>query len=296
MIAVGVMVVKTTSHSAPRPASVLSPKMADCAPTAVCRRHKRAGATLTARTIAKTRARRRPGFHFAPNIKDSHLHKTISVTGRLLASAAIGGIALFVGAAGLLSGQGEAQAASPACTNAPFHATPEVSIGTAFVDVGVGNKATFVCVTSTAFTGGSSNEVTVNGPLANGCFVVQGIGTSVVAVFWEQPSIRPDCATITGIDVGFQSGTGATATAPPSTATAPAATATPRPATTATVAPATPVPATAVPATPTRPAPVAPRTGSGPGEGGSSLPILLGGGALVLAALAFAGFRQRQGR
>ncbi|MEO6397930.1 MAG: hypothetical protein ABIP13_05645 [Tepidiformaceae bacterium] len=215
------------------------------------------------------------------------MHKTISVTGRrLLASAAIGGIALFVGAAGLLSGQGDAQAASPGCTAAPFHATPEVSIGTAFVDVGVGNKATFVCVTSTAFTGGSSNEVTANGPLANGCFVVQGIGTSVVAVFWELPSIRPDCATITNIDVGFQSGATATATAP-------VATATPRPATTtATAAPATPVPAT-----PTQAAPAPPRTGSGPGDnGGSSLPILLGGGALVLAALAFAGFRQHQSR
>ena len=230
------------------------------------------------------------------------MHKTISVTGRrLVASAAIGGIALFVGAAGLLSGQGDAQAASPGCTAAPFHATPEVSIGTAFVDVGVGNKATFVCVTSTAFTGGSSNEITANGPLANGCFVVQGIGTSVVAVFWELPSIRPDCATITGIDVGSQAGATATVPAtatPATTATVPAATATPRPAT-ATVAPATPVPATAAPATatPTRAIPAPPSTGSGPGEsGGSSLPILLGGGALVLAALAFAGFRQRQGR
>lgn len=227
------------------------------------------------------------------------MHNTISVTGRrLVASAAIGGVALFVGAAGLVSGPGAAQAATPGCTAAPFKATPEQSIGTAFVDVGAGNTATFVCVTSTAFSGGSSNEVTVNGSLSNGCYVVQGIGTSVVAVFWEQPSVRPDCAPITGIDVGSQTGATATTT-PAATTTTPAATATPRPAT-ATPAASTPTrAATTAPATatPTRIAPTAPSTGEGPAGGsGSSLPVFLAGSILVLAALAAAGFLQHQRR
>ena len=234
------------------------------------------------------------------------MDKAISVKGRLLlASAAIGGVALFLGAAGLVSSPGSAQAASPGCTAAPFHATPEQSIGTAFVDVGAGNTATFACVTSTAFTGGSSNEVTTNGSLANGCYVVQGLGTSVVAVFWEQPSIRPDCAPITGIDVGTQTGATATpsatatATTVPGTTTATAtstartATATPRPAT-ATTAPSTPTAATA---TPTQRVPSVPNTGDGPGGGSdSSLPIFLTGAILILAALSVAGFLQHQKR
>ena len=238
------------------------------------------------------------------------MDKTISVKGRrLLASAAIGGVALFLGAAGLVSSPGSAQAASPGCTAAPFHATPEQSIGTAFVDVGAGNTATFACVTSTAFTGGSSNEVTTNGSLANGCYVVQGLGTSVVAVFWEQPSVRPDCAPITGIDVGTQTGATATpsatatatATTVPGTTTATAtstartATATPRPAT-ATTAPSTPTP-TAATATPTQRVPSVPNTGGGPGGGSdSSLPIFLTGAILILAALSVAGFLQHQKR
>lgn len=235
------------------------------------------------------------------------MDKTISVKGRrLLASAAIGGVALFLGAAGLVSSPGSAQAASPGCTAAPFHATPEQSIGTAFVDVGAGNTATFACVTSTAFTGGSSNEVTTNGSLANGCYVVQGLGTSVVAVFWEQPSIRPDCAPITGIDVGTQTGATATpsatatATTVPGTTTATAtstartATATPRPAT-ATTAPSTPT--AAATATPTQRVPSVPNTGDGPGGGSdSSLPIFLTGAILILAALSVAGFLQHQKR
>ena len=224
--------------------------------------------------------------------------KTISVTGRrLVASAAIGGVALFVGAVGLVSGPGAVQAATPGCTAAPFKATPEQSIGTAFVDVGAGNTANFVCVTSTAFSGGSSNEVTVNGSLSNGCYVVQGIGTSVVAVFWEQPSVRPDCAPITGIDVGSQ--TVATAT-PTAAATTPAATTTTTPAATATPRPATATPVASTPtraATPTRIAPAAPATGEGPaGGGGSSGPVFLAGSILVLAALAAAGFLQHQRR
>ncbi|MEP6871638.1 MAG: hypothetical protein ABI939_07290 [Anaerolineaceae bacterium] len=228
------------------------------------------------------------------------MDKTISIKGRrLLASAAIGGIALFVGAVGLISSPSSAQAASPGCTAAPFHATPEQSIGTAFVDVGAGNKATFVCVTSTAFTGGSSNEVTTNGALANGCYVVQGLGTSVVAVFWEQLSIRPDCVPITGIDVGTSPAattpTPGAATATPTTA-ATTATATPRPAT-ATVAASTPTPASAATATPVKPIPTAPNTGDGPGgTTNSSLPGFLTGGLLILAALAFAGFLQHQKR
>ena len=235
------------------------------------------------------------------------MDKAISVKGRLLlASAAIGGVALFLGAAGLVSSPGSAQAASPGCTAAPFHATPEQSIGTAFVDVGAGNTATFACVTSTAFTGGSSNEVTTNGSLANGCYVVQGLGTSVVAVFWEQPSVRPDCAPITGIDVGTQTGATATpsatatATTVPGTTTATAtstartATATPRPAT-ATTAPSTPT--AAATATPTQRVPSVPNTGGGPGGGSdSSLPIFLTGAILILAALSVAGFLQHQKR
>lgn len=233
------------------------------------------------------------------------MNNTISVTGRrLVASAAIGGVALFVGALGLVTGPGAAQAASPGCTAAPFHATPEPSIGTAFVDVGPGNKATFVCITSPAFTGGSSNEITTNGSLLNGCYVVEGLGTSVVAVFWEQPDVRPDCVMITNIDVGMQAGATATPTTPASTttpsatATTPAATATPRPPT-ATAAPSTPPPATAAPATatPTRPVPSVPSTGSGPAGGGSSsLPVFLSGAILILAALGFAGFLQHQKR
>ena len=235
------------------------------------------------------------------------MDKTFSIKGRrLLASAAIGGVALFLGAAGLVSSPGSAQAASPGCTAAPFHATPEQSIGTAFVDVGAGNTATFACVTSTAFTGGSSNEVTTNGSLANGCYVVQGLGTSVVAVFWEQPSVRPDCAPITGIDVGTQTGATATpsatatATTVPGTTTATAtstartATATPRPAT-ATTAPSTPT--AAATATPTQRVPSVPNTGGGPGGGSdSSLPIFLTGAILILAALSVAGFLQHQKR
>ena len=174
----------------------------------------------------------------------------------------------------------EAQAA---CSGATSGAAAD-SDQQAYVDVGVANKATFVCVTSTAFTGGQSAPITANGTIANGCFIVEGLNTSVVVVYRDWSVTSMTCAQLVRIDVGTGLVATPTATA---TATTPAATATPTKTPTSPPATATQPPATATPpaatATPTKPAvvPAPPKTGTGSAGSDSGFP-LIGAGFLVL--------------
>lgn len=198
---------------------------------------------------------------------------------RVVASTVLIGAGVFaVPALGSFDGTATAHAQSgPSCSSATQGAAAENQ--QAFVDVGAGNTAAFVCISSSAFTGGKSAPITANGVAGDGCYIVQGLGTSVVAVFRESPAVK-QCPDLVRIDVGLaQAATPTpTATQPPATATAtqPAATATPTrtptaPPATATATPRPPSP-TAPPATvtqapPTPPAPRPPATGNGLAEG-----------------------------
>ncbi len=182
----------------------------------------------------------------------------------------------------------EAQAA---CSGATSGAAAD-SDQQAYVDLGAGAKATFVCITSTAFTGGQSAPLTANGTVANGCFIVEGLNTSVVAVYRDWSVTSMSCAQLVRIDVGTGAAATPTATA---TATTPAATATPTRTPTAPPATATQPPATAtqpaVTATPTRAtAPQPPATGTGSASD-SGFPLLgLGIVVLALGAVGVTGF------
>ena len=182
----------------------------------------------------------------------------------------------------------EAQAA---CSGATSGAAADAD-QQAYVDLGVGAKATFVCITSTAFTGGQSAPLTANGTVANGCFIVEGLNTSVVAVYRDSSVTSMSCAQLVRIDVGTGAAATPTATA---TATTPAATATPTRTPTAPPATATQPPATATQpaatATPTRAiAPQPPATGTGSASD-SGFPLLgLGIVVLALGAVGVTGF------
>ena len=182
----------------------------------------------------------------------------------------------------------EAQAA---CSGATSGAAADAD-QQAYVDLGVGAKATFVCITSTAFTGGQSAPLTANGTVANGCFIVEGLNTSVVAVYRDWSVTSMSCAQLVRIDVGTGAAATPTATA---TATTPAATATPTRTPTAPPATATQPPATATQpaatATPTRAiAPQPPATGTGSASD-SGFPLLgLGIVVLALGAVGVTGF------
>ncbi len=184
----------------------------------------------------------------------------------------------------------EAQAA---CSGATSGAAADAD-QQAYVDLGVGAKATFVCITSTAFTGGQSAPLTANGTVANGCFIVEGLNTSVVAVYRDSSVTSMSCAQLVRIDVGTGAAATPTATAT-ATATTPAATATPTRTPTAPSATATQPPATATQpaatATPTRAiAPQPPATGTGSASD-SGFPLLgLGIVVLALGAVGVTGF------
>ena len=200
-----------------------------------------------------------------------------------------------LGAALLLAVAGPratAQAQAPSCGNATQGATADNN--QAYADLGAGARAGFVCISSGAFTGGKSDPITANGTAGGGCYIVEGIGTSVVAVFRESPAVKANCPDLVRIDVGTQ-----TAAATP-TATTPAATPTARPATPA----ATPTPArTAAPttpaatATPTQAAPAAPpaaprppATGTGTTPNGETAVTQLGIALLVLSVAIGGGY------
>jgi hypothetical protein len=168
-----------------------------------------------------------------------------------------------------------AQAQAPSCSATMAGAAAENQ--QAFVDVGAGNTATFVCISASAFPGGKSAPITTNGVVGDGCYIVEGLGTSVVAVYRESPSVK-QCPDLVRIDVGGITGP---ASSPTATAPAPSPTATataPLPTTTATA------PAPTATATPTLPAPGAPTTGSGTSAdaGTPAWPF-----ALALVALGF---------
>lgn len=183
---------------------------------------------------------------------------------------------------------GNAKADVPSCAAAPFTASVEIGTGIASFDVGAGNTATFVCISSAAFAGGQGPPITVNGSQANACYFVDGLGTSVVSVFRERPEIRPDCMPFASIKVSNVPVTAATpsptttpGTQPPST-TVPVATPTNTPAATATPRPNTPVPAATQAPTQAAPPPVAttrppapPATGNGTANTGSGGPNLI---------------------
>lgn len=237
-----------------------------------------------------------------------------------MAALGIVGAATFAGF-GPHSG---ASAQAAGCAGAQFSANAESVAGVAFVDVGAGKTATFVCITSTGFSGGQSQPITANGSQLNGCLSVDGLGTSVVSVFWERPDVKPGCAMVTRIDVGTNALTTPTPVTPGPTTIAPTSTPQAQPTTSGTPAPsftiiagatataqptqppaatATPRPATVVPPTATAVAPVAtqppaatqvvprpPATGSGTQPGGSSnTPLFFALGLLAVAA-AGAGF------
>lgn len=188
---------------------------------------------------------------------------------RVAAGAGIAAALLF---AAIGSGGTDVQAQAPSCSATVSGAAADGN--QAFVDLGVGSSATFVCISSSLFSGGKSAPITANGLAGDGCYVVEGIGTSVVAVYWQGTTATPNCPALVRIDVGTSTAATPTATA---TATTPAATATPTRTPTAPAATATPRPATptVAPATPTAVAPTAaprpPATGSGiTGDGESS--------------------------
>lgn len=204
---------------------------------------------------------------------------------------------------------------SAACTAAAFTGNAESDGSVAFVDVGVGNTITAVCI---AYEGGHTDVITANNMttgFVGGCFFVDGIGTAVASAYRELPGVKT-CPALIHIDVAtapVATPTTPTSTAtavptnPPGTATATAtptrtATATATPTRTATMAPATPTPAaTMAPATPTRtPSPVPPappNTGSGTADSGSSMPlVLLGLAGIGVAAASTAAFRARSRR
>ena len=246
-------------------------------------------------------------------------HHRVAVLG--LAVLAMMGAAVLGTASSLSSGR--AQTAS--CASATLIGQAESGGTLAFVDVGVGKVALFVCIDSTEFPGGQGGPFTANGTVASGCFVIDGLGTDVVAVFREDPAIAPGCEALVSIRVGLQ-GTPATptvsaltptatATSVTSTATAPASTATVTrtsvPATSTAVQSATSVatatrtstiaptsvatsPAVAT-ATPIRPTVIPPKTGSGSsGSGGSNLPLLAGIAIMMIVAGAGAVFVGRK--
>ena len=239
-------------------------------------------------------------------------HHRVAVLG--LAVLAMMGAAVLGTASSLSSGR--AQTAS--CASATLIGQAESGGTLAFVDAGVGKVALFVCIDSTEFPGGQGGPFTANGTVASGCFVIDGLGTDVVAVFREDPAIAPGCEALVSIRVGLQ-GTAltptATATSVTSTATAPASTATVTrtsvPATstavqsattvatatrTSTIAPTSAATSPAVAtATPIRPTVIPPKTGSGPsGSGGSSLPLLAGIAIVMIVAGAGAVFVGRK--
>ncbi len=242
-------------------------------------------------------------------------HHRVAVLG--LAVLAMMGAAVLGTASSLSSGR--AQTAS--CASATLIGQAESGGTLAFVDAGVGKVALFVCIDSTEFATGQGGPFTANGTVASGCFVIDGLGTDVVAVFREDPAIAPGCEALVSIRVGLQ-GTPipgltptATATTVTSTATAPASTATVTrtsvPATSTAVQSATSVatatrtstiaptsvatsPAVAT-ATPIRPTVIPPKTGSGSsGSGGSNLPLLAGIAIMMIVAGAGAVFVGRK--
>ena len=147
--------------------------------------------------------------------------------------ALLASLALYQGSA-FASGTG-----SSAACNTGSTATPDVS-GQAFLDVGVNNKVTYVCIASTEFPGGHSDVIAQDGTVGNGCYIVEGVGTSVVDVYWQSTALKPNCAQFSHIDVSTAAAPTATVPAT-ATATTPPATATPtRPAPTATAPAATP--------------------------------------------------------
>jgi hypothetical protein len=187
-----------------------------------------------------------------------------------LRRTAVAMVALLVSLA-LYQGNAFASGAgSSAACNTGSTATPDVS-GQAFLDAGANNKVTYVCIASSEFPGGHSDAISANGTVGNGCYIVEGLGTSVVDVYWQTTALKPNCAMFSHIDVSTAAAPTTTATAT-ATATAPAATATPtRPAPTATAPAATP--------TKTVAAPAPPNTGSGTSGSSSTTGI---GALLVL--------------
>ena len=239
-------------------------------------------------------------------------HHRVAVLG--LAVIAMMGAAVLGTTSSLSSGRAQ----TPSCASATLVGQAESGGTLAFVDAGVGKVALFVCIDSTEFPGGQGGPFTANGTVASGCFVIDGLGTDVVAVFREDPAIAPGCEALVSIRVGLQ-GTAltptATATSVTSTATAPASTATVTrtsvPATstavqsattvatatrTSTIAPTSAATSPAVAtATPIRPTVIPPKTGSGPsGSGGNNLPLLAGVAIMMIAAGAGAVFVGRK--
>ncbi len=174
----------------------------------------------------------------------------------------------------------------PSCTSATVGAVAENQ--QAIADVGVGNTASFVCISASGFAGGKSAPVTANGTAGDGCYIVEGLGTSVVAVYRESPAVK-QCPDLVRIDVGLAQAPTPTPTAPPATPTPtqPPATATQPPST----ATPTPRPATATPTlAPATTAPKPPQTGTGVDSGSSSGYIGLGAVTLAMAGAAAATF------
>jgi hypothetical protein len=192
-----------------------------------------------------------------------------------------------------LSGGRDAEAAplpQAGCADTAAGANAEQLEGNwqAFVDLGQSQAGTYVCITSGEYPGGVSAPITSNG-LSVGCFVIEGLGTSVVAVYSEIPA----CA-FTRIDVGTGAVSTPTSTATPTETATQTPTQTATPTVTQTTSPTVTQTATqtATPtktATPTRtatPMPKPPATGNGSaGEGaGSSLALVVIGFAVVAAA------------
>ncbi len=170
---------------------------------------------------------------------------------RLVGVASVAAIALVIGILGVTTSVSDVQSQSVSCADATLVGQAESGGTLAFVDAGAGDTSEFVCISSTEFPGGEGGPFLSDGLVA-GCFVIDGLGTSVVAVFREDPAVAPGCDPLISIQVGMQVVGAATPTPTVPAGNTPVPTVTPVvPTVTPVVPTVTPVVPTATPAMPT---------------------------------------------
>ena len=173
-------------------------------------------------------------------MKTATLHHRAALTAALAAAGLVAALLLSISWLGAAA-HADVRTQSGACPGATAGAAAENQ--QAFVDLGAGASGTFVCISASAFAGGVSAPISANGTYGDGCYIVEGLGTSVVAVYRESPSVK-QCPDLVRVDVGTGTAPTPTSTAtstPTSTATAtPSATQPGTPSATATASPKPP--------------------------------------------------------
>lgn len=168
-------------------------------------------------------------------MKTAILHHRAAFTGALAAAGLAAALLLGLSWPGAAA-HADVRTQSGACPGATAGAAAENQ--QAFVDLGVGASGTVVCISASAFPGGISAPISANGTYGDGCYIVEGLGTSVIAVYRESPSVK-QCPDLVRIDVGTGAAPTPTATATSTATTTPTATATQPTATTTPSATAT---------------------------------------------------------